>query len=467
MLLEFLLRTHVRTGQPAALEMATDTLRAMAAGGMYDQLGGGFHRYSVDERWLVPHFEKMLYDNALLARAYLDAWQLTREPAFGRVVEETLAFVQREMTAPEGGFYSSLDADTEGEEGRFYLWTPAELDAVLSPEQGVALARTFDVTPAGNFEGRNILHPVAPGAIDLLAVARDPLLAARAQRVRPHRDEKIIAGWNGLMLRAFAEAGRVLRRPDLVAVAEANARFLLSRMRTSHRMRRSYKDGRAPVAGYLEDQAAVADGLLSLYEATFDPAWLDDVHSLVAEMLAAFWDDPDAAFFDTAADQERLVVRPQDVTDNAVPSGTSMAVDVLLRAGMLFGEQSWIDRARATIERLAPTAAKAPQAFGRLLAAMDFYLGRPVELAVIGDPAAPQASGFLEVVGARYLPNRLVAVAEPGRSRRPLALLSERTAIGGEVTAYLCEGFVCQAPTTDPSELARQLDTFSAKPVAS
>jgi uncharacterized protein YyaL (SSP411 family) len=465
MLLEFLLRTHVRTGQPAALEMATDTLRAMAAGGIYDQLGGGFHRYSVDERWLVPHFEKMLYDNALLARAYLDAWQLTREPAFGRVVEETLAFVQREMTAPEGGFYSSLDADTEGEEGRFYLWTPAELDAVLGPEQGVALARTFDVTPAGNFEGRNILHPVAPGAIDLLAVARDPLLAARAQRVRPHRDEKIIAGWNGLMLRAFAEAGRVLRRPDLVAVAEANARFLLSRMRTSNRMRRSYKDGRAPVAGYLEDQAAVADGLLSLYEATFDPAWLDDVHSLVAEMLAAFWDDPDAAFFDTAADQERLVVRPQDVTDNAVPSGTSMAVDVLLRAGMLFGEQSWIDRARATIERLAPTAAKAPQAFGRLLAAMDFYLGRPVELAVIGDPAAPQASGFLEVVGARYLPNRLVAVAQPGRSRLPL--LSERTAIGGEVTAYLCEGFVCQAPTTDPSELARQLDTFSAKPVAS
>src|SRR6202048_332372 len=248
MLVEVLLRHHVRTGQPAALEMALQTLRAMAAGGMYDQLGGGFHRYSVDERWLVSHFEKMLYDNALLARVYLAAWQRTKEPAFARIVEETLAFVQREMTAPEGGFYASLDADTEGEEGRFYLWTPAELDAVLGPEQGAALARAFDVTPEGNFEGHNILHPVAPGALDLLAMARNPLLLALARRVRPHRDEKVIAGWNGLMLRAFAEAGRVLRRPDLVAVAEANARFLLSHMREANRMRRSYKDGRAPLA---------------------------------------------------------------------------------------------------------------------------------------------------------------------------------------------------------------------------
>jgi uncharacterized protein YyaL (SSP411 family) len=466
MLLDFLLRTHARTGQPAALEMATDTLRAMAAGGMYDQLGGGFHRYSVDEGWLVPHFEKMLYDNALLARAYLDAWQLSHDPAFARVVEESLGFVQREMTAPDGGFYSSLDADTEGEEGRFYLWTPKELDALLGPEQGAALARAFDVTAEGNFEDRNILHPVAPGAIDLLGMARDRLLAARAQRARPHRDEKVIAGWNGLMLRAFAEAGRVLRRPDLVAVAEANARFMLAQMRQDNRMRRSYKDGRAPLAGYLEDQAAVADGLLSLYEATFDPTWLDHVHGLVTEMLTAFWDDTEARFFDTAADHERLVVRPQDVTDNAVPSGTSMAVDVLLRAGMLLGEPSWVDRARVTLERLGPTAAKAPQAFGRLLAAIDFYLGRPVELAVIGNPAEPPVTEFLEVIRARYLPNRLVAVAPPGRQRQPMPLLSNRTAIGGKVTAYLCEGFVCQAPTTDPSELAHQLDAFSARPVA-
>jgi len=464
MLVEVLLRHHVRTGQPAALEMALQTLRAMAAGGMYDQLGGGFHRYSVDERWLVPHFEKMLYDNALLTRAYLDAWQLTHDLAFRRVAEATLAFVLREMTSPEGGFYSSLDADTEGEEGRFYLWIPQELESVLGVEEARALGSAFDVTATGNFEGGNILHPVASGAVEVLDAARERLLAARARRPRPHRDEKVIAGWNGLMLRAFADAGRVLDRRDLLETAQANARFLLSQMRQGARMRRSYKDGRAPLAGYLEDQAAVADGLLSLYEATFDPQWLEAVRSLVSEMLSAFWDDAGAAFFDTAADQERLVARPQDVTDNAIPSGTSLAVDVLLRAGMLLGEPSWTDRARATLERLAPTAAKAPLAFGRLLVALDFHLGRTVELAVIGQPGEAETRRLLDVVRERFLPNRLVAVA-PGESAIPL--LADRRAIDGKATAYLCEHFVCQAPTADPTELAHQLDAFRAKLVAS
>src|SRR3989441_109526 len=464
MLVEVLLRHHARTGQPAAVEMALKTLRAMAAGGMYDQLGGGFHRYSVDEHWLVPHFEKMLYDNALLARAYLDAWQLTHDPALRRVAEDTLAFVLREMTSPEGGFYSSLDADSEGEEGRFYLWTPAELETVLGVDAGRSLAGALDVTAAGNFEGRNILHPVTPGAIELLDSARDGLMAARAQRVRPHRDEKVIAGWNGLMLSAVAQAGRVLGRRDLKTAAEANARFLLSRMRERGRMRRSYKDSRAPLAGFLEDQAAVADGLLSLYEATFDRRWLDEVRDLVREMLAAFWDEDAAAFFDTAKDQERLVVRPQDVTDNAIPSGTSLAVDVLLRAGMLLGEPSWTDRAQRTLERLAPTAAKAPLAFGRLLAALDFHLGRVVELAVIGDPGDAQTDRILEVVRERFIPNRLLAV---GAGAGAIPLLADRQAPGGRATAYLCEHFVCQAPTQDPSELARQLDGFTAKPVAS
>ncbi|MDQ6713867.1 MAG: thioredoxin domain-containing protein [Candidatus Dormibacteraeota bacterium] len=465
MIVDVLLRHHLRTGESDALEMALQTLRAMAAGGIYDQLAGGFHRYAVDDRWLVPHFEKMLYDNALLARAYLDAWQLTHEPAFRRVTEATLAFVLREMASPEGSFYSSLDADSDGEEGRFYLWTPQELEAVLGTTEARALGSAFDVTPAGNFEGRNILHPVASGAIELLDSARERLLAARGQRVRPHRDEKVIAGWNGLMLRAVADAGRVLDRPDLVAAAEANARFLLSRMREGGRMRRSYKDGRAPLAGYLEDQAAVADALLSLYEATFDPQWLDAVRSLLREMLTAFWDEQGAAFFDSAADQERLVARPQDVTDNAIPSGTSLAVDVLLRAGLLLGEPSWTDKAVVTLERLGPTAAKAPLAFGRLLAALDFHLGRVVELAVIGEPADPQTGRLLQVVRQRLLPNRLVAVAPRGDSTIPL--LADRGALDGKATAYLCEGFVCRAPTVDASELARQLDDFSAKPVAS
>jgi uncharacterized protein YyaL (SSP411 family) len=466
MLIEVLLRHHVRTGQPAALDMALQTLRAMAAGGIHDQLGGGFHRYAVDDHWLVPHFEKMLYDNALLARAYLDAWQLTHDPAFRRVAENTLAFVLREMTSPEGGFYSSLDADSEGEEGRFYLWTPQELETVLGADQAGVPAAAFDVTAAGNFEGRNILHPVAPGATEILDAARDRLMAFRSQRVRPHRDEKVIAGWNGLMLRAFADAGRVLDRPDLTTAATANADFLLSCMRHNGRMRRSYKDGRAPLAGYLEDQAAVADGLLALYEATFDPRWLDEVRRLVSEMVTAFWDQASGAFFDTAQDQERLVARPQDVTDNAIPSGTSLAVDVLLHAGMLLGEPSWVDIARATLERLAPTAAKAPLAFGRLLEALDFHLGRTVELAVIGEPTDPLTKRLLDVVRERFLPNRLVAVAPPGKGPA-IPLMADRRAIGNRPTAYLCEAFVCHAPTTDPAQLARQLEAFTATPVGS
>jgi len=466
MLIEHLLRSHVRTGEAGALDVAVRTLRAMAAGGMYDQLGGGFHRYSVDDRWLVPHFEKMLYDNALLVRAYLDAWQLTHEPAFRRIVEETVAFVRREMTSPEGGFYSSLDADSEAEEGRFYLWTPQELEAALGVEQAQALSAAFDVTATGNFEGRSILHPVAPGAAALMDAARDRLMASRARRARPHRDEKQIAGWNGLMLRALADAGRVLDRPDLVMAAQTNARFLLSRMREGERMRRSYKDGRAPLPGYLEDQAAVADGLFSLYEATFDPRWLDAVRGLVNEMLTAFWDENSAAFFDTAADQERLVARPQDVTDNAIPSGTSLAVDVLLRAGTLLGVQAWTERGRTVLQRLAPTAAMAPLAFGRLLAALDFQLGRPVELALVANAGDPETKAFLDVIRERFLPNCLIAVAAPEGDGRTIPLLAARRAIGEKTTAYLCEGFVCQAPTSDPAELRRQLDAFRAKPVA-
>jgi uncharacterized protein YyaL (SSP411 family) len=460
MVVDVVLRTFARNQEASALQMATHTLQAMAAGGIYDQLGGGFHRYSVDERWLVPHFEKMLYDNALLVRAYLDAWQVTKEPAFRRVVEETLGFVGRELRAPEGGFYASLDADSEGEEGKFYLWTLAELAAVLGPETAGRIARAFDVTAAGNFEGSNILHPVSPAASLMLDAVREPLMAERDRRVRPHRDEKVIAGWNGLMLRAVAEAGRVLARDDLLEMAGANAEFLLTALQKDGRMRRSYKDGRARLAGYLEDQAAVADGLLSLYEASFEPRWLEALRLLVKEMVAAFWDEQQEAFFDTAADQPSLVVRPQDPTDNAIPSGTSMAIDVLLRAGRLLDEPSWSAMGQRALERLAPTGAKAPLAFGRLLAALDFELGRPIELAIIGGLDDGSAEPLIAVTRSKYLPNRLLAGAN-GPNGKQMPLLSDRQKIDGRPTAYLCEGFVCQAPTTDPTELARQLDEFT------
>jgi uncharacterized protein YyaL (SSP411 family) len=459
MLIDVLLRSNARTGNAVALEMAVHTLRAMAAGGMHDQLGGGFHRYSVDQQWLVPHFEKMLYDNALMTRAYLDAWQVTHAVDFRRVVESTVAFVIREMTSSEGGFYSSLDADSEGEEGRFYVWTPEELRRVLGDELGAKLAAAFDVTDAGNFEGRNILHLVDPNGHVAMDQARARLMAAREQRTRPHRDEKALAGWNGLMLGAIAEAARVLGRAELLTVAQRNATFLLDRLRREDRMLRSYKDGQASPVGYLEDQAAVVGGLLSLYEADFDQRWLDASRLLIAEMLRAFWDEPTDAFFDTAVDQESLLVRPQDVTDNAVPSGTSLAVDVLLRAGRLLGEERWLAIGRRVLARLAPTAAKAPQAFGRLLAALDFELDRPAELAVIGDPSDPATLQLLEVARTRYLPNRLLAASASGDGAA-IPLLAGRRSIDHRPTAYLCEGFVCQTPTTNPAELAAQLDRF-------
>ena len=434
------------------LDMVTHTLEAMAAGGMYDQLGGGFHRYAVDAHWLVPHFEKMLYDNALLIRAYADAWLVTKRPGFRRVVEETIGFVTREMMNAEGGFFSSLDADSEGEEGRFYLWTPAQLRAALDPEIAAQVARTFDVTEGGNFEGRNILHAVADDAAAVMDRARPTLVAARAQRIRPHRDEKILAGWNGLMLRALAEAGRALDRPDWIDLARRTARFLLTRLRAGNRIRRSVKDGESRLPGYLEDQAAVADGLLALYQATLEPEWLDAARPIIEGMLDAFWDEPAGAFFDTAADHESLVVRPQDVTDNAIPSGTSLATDVLIRGGRLFDEGRWTAIATRVLTRLAGVAARAPSAFGRLLAALDLYLAPPRELALIGNRSDPAVGRLARVASGRYQPNLVVAQSTPGEPP-PVPWLRDRPPLHGQATAYYCEAFVCQAPTADAAAL--------------
>jgi uncharacterized protein YyaL (SSP411 family) len=460
MLIDILLRTHHRTGAGAALRMATQTLDAMAQGGIYDQLGGGFHRYAVDAVWLVPHFEKMLYDNALLARAYLDAWQVTGQASYRRVVEETIAFALREMLTPEGGFASSLDADSDGEEGKFYVWTLAEVESVLGKEAR-PFCQAFDVTDQGNWEGRSILHAVRPDAAERMAAVRDRLLPAREERWRPHRDDKVLSSWNGLMLRTLAEAARALHRDDWLERAETQARFLLAELRRGDRMQRSYKDGRAPLAGYLEDQAAVADGLLALYEASFAPQWLEGVRSLCAGMVSHFWDERSGAFFDTASDQEALVVRPQDVTDNAVPSGTSMAADVLLRGGALLDMPAWQSIARQVLERLGSLAASAPQGFGRLLAVVDFEVSRPVELAFAGRVSDPTLQALLEVARRRYLPNRLLALAEDGRAP-DLPLLRGRHQRDGRAAAFLCEGFQCQAPTSDPEELSRQLDRVAA-----
>jgi len=470
--LEVLLRHHKRTGDRAALSGVELTLRQMANGGIYDQLGGGFARYSVDEYWLVPHFEKMLYDNALLARLYLEAYQATGEGFYRRIAEETLDYVARDMTSSEGGFYSAEDADSEGEEGKFYVWTPLEIEDALDPDEARIAMRYWDVTEGGNFEGKNILNvPRPPEAVAAefgisaqelwtrILDIRQKLLAEREKRVRPGRDEKVLAAWNGLMLRAFAFAARVLDREDYRRIAEENASFLLEKLEDDGRLRRSYKDGRARFNGYLEDYACVADGLVALYEATFETRWLAEAVELVDAINELFWDAGRGIFYDTAADHEELVTRPRDYYDNASPSGTSVAVDVLLKLAVLLDRDDYRTRAQAVIEDLSGAIARIPGGFGRLLSALDFHLSTPYEIVVIGDPDAPDARALLGAVYSDYLPNKVVA----GRSEsdeeaaRLVPLLADRPKRDGKATAYVCVHYACQNPTTDPAELRTQL----------
>jgi uncharacterized protein YyaL (SSP411 family) len=472
MAFDFLLRYWRRRDVPDALRMARETLTRMARGGIYDQLGGGFHRYSVDQVWLVPHFEKMLYDQSQLARLYLHAWLATGEAEYRRVTVETLDYVVREMTHPEGGFYSTQDADSEGEEGKFFLWDAGEVQAVLDPEEARVALRYWGVLDGPNFEGRNILFVprepdevaatlgLARPAMDaLLAGARAKLFQAREPRVKPGRDEKVLAGWNGMMLRAFAEASQALGRPDYRAVAEANAGFLLTALRRDGRLLRTWKDGQAKLLGYLEDYAMVADGLLALHEATGTGRWLDAARELADELVRLFWDPGAEAFFDTGADHETLIVRPRSLFDSAVPCGSSVAADLLVRLHALDGDPARERLGLAAIRAVAPLIGRYPSGFGRFLAALDFHLGPPLEAALVW-PDGPGAADLAPLLGelhSRYLPTRVVAGApESGVVR--LALLAGKTARGGRPTAYLCERHACQAPTSDPAELGRQLD---------
>ncbi|HEY6751356.1 MAG TPA: thioredoxin domain-containing protein [Rubrobacteraceae bacterium] len=470
--LEVLLRHHKRTGDRATLSGVELTCRQMANGGIYDQLGGGFARYSVDEYWLVPHFEKMLYDNALLARLYLEAYEATGDGFYKRIAEETLGYVMRDMTDPEGGFYSAEDADSEGEEGKFYVWTPEEIERVLEPEDAKLAERFWDVTERGNFEGKNILNvPRPPEAVAAefgisaeelwrrIEAIRERLFAEREKRVRPGRDEKVLAAWNGHMLRAFALAASVTGREEYRRVAEKNASFLLEKLVADARLRRSYKDGQARFNGYLEDYACVADGLLTLYEATFERRWLMEAASLADAILELFWEEAEGAFYDTPVDHEELVTRPRDVYDNATPSGSSVAVDVLLKLSVLLDREDYQERAETVLENLSGGIAQIPGAFGRLLSALDFYLSTPYEVAIIGDREAPGTKSLLETVYSSYLPNKVVAGRSEGdeEAMRLVPLLADRPMRGGEATAYVCVNHTCQSPTTEPVELARQL----------
>ncbi len=467
MTLEFLLRVHARRGDAMALRMVEQTLTKMARGGLYDQIGGGFARYSTDDRWLVPHFEKMLYDNALLARVYLHAWQVTGKPLYRRVVEETLDFVVREMRHEAGGFYSSYDADSEGEEGKFYVWTADEIRAALGDDAELFMA-AYDVSDAGNWEGNNILNVLRDPAdmaaerelseADMqtrLAAARQTLYDIRARRVWPGLDDKVLTSWNGLMLAAFAEAGRLLGRDDYTAVATQNAAFLYDAMRRPDgRLLRSWKDGAgARYNAYLEDYAFLADGLLALYQTTFEPRWFVWARELADGMLAHFGDEA-GGFYDTSDDHEELLHRPKDVQDNATPSGNAMAAHVLLTLGLYTGEGVYWDTAEEMISNLYEPMARYPGAFSQWLSAAMLMLSEPQEVAIIGDPTAADTRALLDVIDGQFRPALVLAV---GESDNTVPLLAERTPIDGRATAYVCRRFVCRLPVNEPDALAGQL----------
>jgi uncharacterized protein len=468
MALEFLLRYWQRSGDEAAREVAVDTLDHMARGGIYDHLGGGFHRYSTDAEWLVPHFEKMLYDNAQLARAYLMGYQATGNAFFKTVAEQVLEYVLRDMTDPGGGFYSTEDADSEGEEGKFYVWTPAELTALLGETDARLFGEFYDVKQPGNFERRaSILHMdftslelatrLGVAEAELLAAlerGRGVLFEARSRRVRPARDEKVLAAWNGMLLRALAEAAAVLGRQDFLQAALSNAEFLLGSMRAPDgAMHRTWKPGHAArLNGYLEDQANVADGLVALYEATFEPRFLDAAVALADIMLARFADADNGGFFDTSSEHETLIARPKDVFDNATPSGNAVAADVLLRLAVLTGNERYRRSAEGVLEVLAEPMVRYPLGFARALCALDFATSQPKEVVVVGDPGAADTHALLREVFEPFVPNKVVAGG--GAS---IPLLEDRGQRNGKATAYVCENYVCQAPTTDPQELRRLL----------
>ena len=469
--LSLLLRCHRRSGEAQTLTMVTKTLDMMAAGGIYDHIGGGFARYSTDARWLVPHFEKMLYDNALLSRVYLDAWLATGKPFYREIAVETLEYVRREMTDPGGGFYSSQDADSEGVEGRFFVWTPREIEALLGAEEAALFCGYFDVTEHGNFEEANILHVeaelpaaaarmgVAPARLaEVVARGKRVLFEARERRIKPGRDEKILTAWNGLMLRSFAEAARVLDREDYLQVALRNAGFLLSALRRDGRLLRTHKAGESRLNAYQEDYAYVIDGLLALYEATFDPRWFAEARALTETMIEQFWDAEAGGFFFTSGDHESLITRTRDFYDNATPAGNSVAAHLLLRLALWTGEDRYRDMAERILLLMQSALQRMPSGFGHLLCALDLYLAAPHEIAIVGDPQAPATRALLDAVFQRYLPNRVVALAAPGQGSTGIPLLDGRVAVEERATAYLCRRFVCRAPVTDAAELAAQLD---------
>jgi uncharacterized protein len=477
--IRFLLRFHRRAQDPEALRMATRTLEKMAAGGMYDHVGGGFHRYSTDERWLVPHFEKMLYDNALLTMAYLEGYQAAGREDFAQIAREILRYVERDMTAPEGAFYSATDADSLGpggkrEEGRFFTWTLDEIRAVLGPEQARLVAAYFDVTPGGNFEGRSILHTPrsvadvsrefskSPDEVRAIVDAsKERLYAARARRPPPLRDEKILAAWNGLTIAAHARAALVLGDPEYGRRAARAADFVLTKMRRDGRLLRSYKDGQAAHDGYLDDYAFLIAGLLDLYEATSESRWLREAIALDGVLQRSYEDEAHGGFFMTSHDHEPLLAREKPSYDGAEPSGNSVQTLNLLRLHELTTDDRYRQRAERALQAFGGRLAESPVSLSEMLLALDFQLDTPKEVVIVTAGSRSETEPLLDKLRATFLPNRVLVVASQGADlaaqARLVPLLEGKVARKGRVTAYVCERRVCRLPTSDPEVFLRQL----------
>ena len=458
--IEALLARMTLGPQPELEVEIESTLDAMAAGGIYDQLGGGFHRYSTDERWLVPHFEKMLYDNAQLARCYLHAWQATNKPRYRTVSEETLDYLLREMLHPDGGFFSAQDADSEGREGAFFVWTLEHIRHVLTPQEAELIAATYGVTAQGNFEGASILHlaDAAGESSDLLAKARAKLASAREKRIRPARDEKILAAWNGLALAALADAARALPSKRYGEAAERAGEFVLRELlRPNHRVFHSWKDGRTSGNGFLEDYACLVEGLLALYQATFADRWFTAARGLTDAMVEHFH-RPAGGFYDTSSDHERLITRPRSLQDSPTPSGNSMAATVLIKMAAYTGDSTYWTLAEKTLDPMGSMIARAPLALGQWLYAYQLAASGLVEVSVVGDARHPDTQALLAVVNAAFRPAQISAGRPSGTASIIPMLAAREPGEGVPVAAWVCRHSTCAAPTSDPEELRTLLD---------
>ncbi len=464
------LRQAQASGDRSYLDKTVYTLRKMAQGGMYDHLGGGFHRYSVDERWLVPHFEKMLYDNALLTRLYLEGYQASGDAFFRQVAEEILSYVEREMLHPDGGFYSTQDADSEGVEGKFFVWEQDEVMQLLGEEVGEIFCRYYDITDVGNFEHKNILHPTldmqqlaklfrrdVDGVTQLITQAKHTLFSVREKRIKPGRDEKILTSWNGLMISAYAEAYKVLGNPRHLEIARQSIDFILTHLCRDGRLLRSYKDEQAKFNAYLDDYACFSAALLDVYEATFEQEYLDHAIAFSEVLLTRFWDEQEGGFFFTSADHETLISRSKSAFDGSIPSGNSVAAFVLLRLFYLTENQDYLSKAETVLRLFYDGMQQNPFGFSNMLCALDFYLRRPEEIVLLGEPTAPDTQILLRQIHSIFIPNKTLACCDPADppQRGMPSVLNGKTQLDGKLTAYVCHNFSCSLPVTTWEEMQR------------